>query len=76
MTRRASQCRVKIAALAVLAFRVVVTISLDRVFDSVRKKGTHRRWRTGIHRTYVNSLWTVALGRYVSHDNSRTNTEG
>jgi hypothetical protein len=40
MTRRASQCRVKIAALAIPACKkVVVTTSLDRTFDSVTKNG-------------------------------------
>jgi hypothetical protein len=38
MTRQASQCRAKIAALAVPASKkVVVTTSLDRAFESVTK---------------------------------------
>jgi hypothetical protein len=38
MTRRASQCRAEITALAVPAFKKgAVTSSLDRDFDSVRK---------------------------------------
>jgi hypothetical protein len=40
MTRRASQCRTKIAALAVSSLpKSVVTTSLDRTFDSMTRNG-------------------------------------
>jgi hypothetical protein len=48
--------------------KVVVTLSLDRAFDSVTKKGTYRRWRTRNPRDCVNRLWTVVFLRCVSRD--------